>query len=177
KLRIEAAGSVRQHGVDLAGLRGEIGARHHLPAIFARDFVQEALKLGDVAVDRLHEFAIRAILAADLLERALTLHRIKLAREDIALAAVVAVPQLGGGGVIEHAGNVDRDGIKRFDGMTLASCGIRLWLAERRLVVLRSTREQVGEPTAARRRRRRGRAHRGGFGAAGWWWRRRRRRR
>src|SRR5262245_31879741 len=46
KLLIEPAGRVRQHGVDLAGLRGEIRPRHHLTAIVARDLIEQALELG-----------------------------------------------------------------------------------------------------------------------------------
>src|SRR5579859_7493675 len=60
---IEAAGRVRQHGVDLAGFRGQIGARHHLAAVVARDLFEQPLKLADVAVDRLLELAVGAILA------------------------------------------------------------------------------------------------------------------
>src|SRR5215470_7343057 len=172
KLLIEAAGRVRQHSVNLAGLRGEIGPRHHLAAIVARDLIEQALELGDVAVDRLRELAIGAIFAADLLERALTLHRIELAREHIALAALVAVPELGGGVVVDHARDVDCQRVERLDGVTLGPSCVRRRVACR-FVVLRSAGEQVGEPAAACWGRRRGRAERGGVSAARRWWRRR----
>src|SRR5262245_62535057 len=119
KLLIEPAGRVRQHGVDLAGLRREIRARHHLAAVVARDLVKQALELGNVAIDRLHELAVGAIFAADLLERALALHGVELAGEHIALAALVAVPQLGRRLMVDHARDIDRDRIERLDGMAL----------------------------------------------------------
>src|SRR5437588_11914323 len=114
----EAAGRVGEHGIDLARLRGEIGARNRLAAVIARDLLQEALELGDVAVDRLLELAVAAVLAADFLERALALHGVELAREHVALAALVAIPQLGGGVVVDHAGDVDCKRIERLDTVT-----------------------------------------------------------
>src|SRR5262249_26301602 len=54
----EPAGGVRQHGVDLAGFRREVGARHDLTAVVAGNFVEQPLELADIAVDRLAELAI-----------------------------------------------------------------------------------------------------------------------
>src|SRR6187455_2733736 len=65
---VEPSGSVREHGVDLAGLRGEIGARHRLAAIVARDLLEQPLELADVAVDGALEIALAAIFPADFLE-------------------------------------------------------------------------------------------------------------
>ena len=70
---IETAGRVRQHRVDLAGFRREIGSRHDLAAIVARHLLEQPFELADVAVDRLLEFAVRAILLADVVECLLTL--------------------------------------------------------------------------------------------------------
>src|SRR5262249_46314909 len=74
-------------------------------------------------------------------------------REYISLAAFVAVPKLGGSCVIDHASNIDRDGIEGLDGVTLTSCHVRRRLpsrcfAWRRIGVLRSAGEQAGEPAA-----------------------------
>jgi hypothetical protein len=44
------------------------------------------------------------------------LHGVELAGEHVALAALVAIPQLGGGVVIDHAGDVDRQRVERLDG-------------------------------------------------------------
>src|SRR5262245_10783631 len=128
---VEPASCVRQHGVDLASLRAEIAARDHLPAVIARDVVQEPLELGDIAVDRLHELAIGAIPPANILDRALALHGAEHMREYISLAAFVAVPKLGGSCVIDHASNIDRDGIEGLDGVTLTSYRIRRRLPSR----------------------------------------------
>src|SRR5579862_9707631 len=114
---IEPSRRVSEHRVDLAGLRREIGACNQLPAIVTRDLVEQALELGNIAVDRLHELAIAAVFPADLVEGALALHRVQLAREHVALAALVAVPQLGGGVMVDHAGDIDRKRIERFDGV------------------------------------------------------------
>src|SRR4051812_28487885 len=85
-LLVESPGRVCQHRVDLAGLRGEVGARYHLATVVSGDLVEEPLELADIAVHRLHEVAVAAILLADFLERALALHGVELAREHVALA-------------------------------------------------------------------------------------------
>src|SRR5205085_1318679 len=58
---VEAPRRVRQHGVDLAGIRGEIAARRRLPALILRDLVQQPLELTDIAVDGRLELAIAAV--------------------------------------------------------------------------------------------------------------------
>src|SRR5262249_29172828 len=119
---------VGQHGVDLAGLRREIGAGHRLAAVAARDVFQEPLELADVAVDGLLELAVAAILVADLLEGLLALHRVEAAGEDVALAALVAVPQLGGRVVIDHPRDVDGERVERLEavaGRTIVTAGRR----------------------------------------------------
>src|SRR5262249_43776707 len=88
----EAAGGVGEHGVDLARLRGEVGPRKHLAAAVARHLLEQPFELADIAVDAALEFAVGAITLADFLERFLALHGVKLAREHVALAAVVAIP-------------------------------------------------------------------------------------
>jgi hypothetical protein len=50
---------MREQGVDQPGLRGEVAAQHGGAAFVAGDFVEQALELGDVAVDRLLEESCR----------------------------------------------------------------------------------------------------------------------
>jgi hypothetical protein len=83
---------VRQHRVDLAGLRGQIGPRQRPVAIVAADLRDKALELADIAVDGLLERLIAPVFAADLVEGLLALDRVQGAGEDVALAVAVAVP-------------------------------------------------------------------------------------
>src|SRR5262245_43879412 len=108
---------MRQHGVELAGLRGEIGARDHLPAIIVRDFIEQVLEFSDVPIDRLHEVPVGAIPPTNFLERALARHRVEHAREYVSLTALVAIPKLSGGVVIDYASNIDCYGIEGLDDM------------------------------------------------------------
>src|SRR2546423_9711636 len=89
---VEASGRVGEHRIDLAGLRGEIGPRQHLAAILARHLLEQPLELADIAVDGALEIAVVPIALADFLERPLALHGVELAREHVALAALVTVP-------------------------------------------------------------------------------------
>src|SRR5262249_56025702 len=120
---VETAGRVGEHGVDLAGLRGEIGARQHLAAVVARDFLEQPLELADIAVDGTLEIAVAAVAFADFLERLLALHGVELAREHVAFAALVAIPQLGHRVVVDHAGDVDADPIDRVASLPLGARG------------------------------------------------------
>src|SRR5579859_6076764 len=79
---------VREQRVDEAGLRGEVTAQRLRSAIFACDLVEQPLELGDVAIDRLLEVAIAAILAGDFIEGLLASGRIEALREGLALAAL-----------------------------------------------------------------------------------------
>src|SRR5690349_19698666 len=54
-----------------ARLRGEVGTQRLRATLVAGDFVEQALELGDVAVDRLLEAAVGAVLARDFVERLL----------------------------------------------------------------------------------------------------------
>src|SRR5262249_5132751 len=118
-LLVETSRRVGQHGVDFTGLRGEIGTRYRLAPLVMRNLVEQALELGDVTVDSLHEFAVGAILAPDLFESPLALHGIELAGEHVALPALVTVPQLGRGVMVDHARDIDRNRIERLDRLTL----------------------------------------------------------
>src|SRR5205085_1242124 len=158
---IEPARGVRQHGVDLAGFRGEIAAHRGLAAVVARHLLQQSFELRDIAVDGAHEVALTAVTPADLLEGALALHRVELAREYVALAAIVALPKFGRRLVVDHAGDIDRERVERFEAGAPA-CGRLL----RRLAVhprsaqwfafLGCAGEEIGEPARAPAARLRG---------------------
>src|SRR5262249_2089337 len=108
-------GGVRQHGIDLAGFRGEVVAGDRLAALVARHFFEQALEFGDVTVHRVLEIAVGAIALADLVEGLLTLGRIEPPREGIALAAAVAIPEVADRLMVDHPRDVDRDRIERLD--------------------------------------------------------------
>src|SRR3984893_17596010 len=106
---------MREQRVDLAGIGGEVGLGQHLAAVVAGDLLEQALELVDIAIDGFAELGRAPVLAADLLEGLLALRRVEAAREDVALAALVAVPQFDGGVVVDEAGDVDRKRVERFD--------------------------------------------------------------
>jgi hypothetical protein len=62
---------MREQGIDEAGLRGEVAPQDLRSALVAGDFVEQALELGDVAVDGLLEIAVGAVFACDFVERLL----------------------------------------------------------------------------------------------------------
>ena len=41
-----------EHGVDLAGVRGQVGLRHDVVAVVAGDVLEQLLEIVAVAVDR-----------------------------------------------------------------------------------------------------------------------------
>ena len=64
-------------------------------AVLARDLVEQALELGDIAIDGLLEIAVASVLAGDFIEGLLASGRIKPLGESLALAALVAIPHFG----------------------------------------------------------------------------------
>src|SRR5262249_29867914 len=108
--------------------------------------------LADIAVDGALEIAVAAVALADFLERLLALHGVELAREHVAFAALVAIPQLGHRVVVDHAGDVDGERIERVDGVARGLGRRRLArrrLARRGLGLGGGAREQLGEPAGA----------------------------
>src|SRR5437764_1759707 len=83
---IEAPGGVRQHGVDLAGIGGQVVAGHGRSAITARNVVEQAFELVDIMFDGLPELRIGAVFAADFFERSLALGGVEPLGESAALA-------------------------------------------------------------------------------------------
>src|SRR6185312_12871261 len=92
---IETAGRVRKHRVDFARFRREVSAGYNLAAVVARHVLEQPLEFRNVPVDRLLEFAVRAILLADVVECLLPLQRIEPAGEHVAFTALVTVPEVG----------------------------------------------------------------------------------
>src|SRR5580692_1307343 len=117
---------MREQGVDEAGLGGEMAAQHSGAALVARDLVEQALELGDVAIDRLLEVAVGAIFAADFIERLLAGGRVEPLGEGLALAALIAIPHLGGEVAIHQAADVERQRLQRVAaGGLLSRAGAR----------------------------------------------------
>src|SRR5260370_37595082 len=85
---------MREQGVDHARLRGQVAAQYRGCPFVARDFVQQALELGDVAVDGLLEIAGGAVCAADFLQRLVAGGRVEPLATGLALVALLAVPHL-----------------------------------------------------------------------------------
>src|SRR5262249_31835306 len=104
-------------------------------------------ELADIAVDGALEIAVAAVALADFLERLLALHGVELAREHVAFAALVAIPQLGHRVVVDHAGDVAGERIERVDGVARGLGRRRL--AGRGWGLGRGAREQPREPARA----------------------------
>src|SRR5580704_9375004 len=147
---------MREQGVDEARLRGEVVAQRLGPAILARDLVEEALELGDVAVNRLLEAAIGAVLAGDLVKGLLAGRRIEALGERLALATLVTVPHLGREIAVHQPADVERQRLQR---IAAATGGGLLWSAaaggrgrgRRRSTGAVGAVEQVRQPAVAAR--------------------------
>src|SRR3984893_9265215 len=138
---------MREQRVNLAGIRGEVGLGQHLAAVVAGDLLEQALELVDIAIDGFAELGRAPVLAANLLEGLLALRRVEAAREDVPLAALVAIPQFDGGVVIDEAGDIDRKGVERVDDvLILTAIG---WSAAAVFLSAARTHEHVIQPTAA----------------------------
>src|SRR5262249_10307290 len=105
----------------------------------------QPLEPADIAVDRRLEVAVRAVALADLVERLLALQRVEPPREHVALAALVAFPQLGRRVRIDHPGDVDRDRVERLDAVPAR----RLVRAPGLGPLARRAGEEVGQPAIA----------------------------
>src|SRR5262249_7271688 len=90
---------------------------YRLAAVAARNLVEQALELADIAVDGALEVAIRPIALADLVERLLALQRVEAARERVAVAALVALPQLRRPLRIDHPRDTAGDRVERSDAV------------------------------------------------------------
>src|SRR5262249_251111 len=80
--------------------------------------------------------------------------RVETPAEGAALAALVTLPQLGRGVVIDHPRDIDRKRVDRVDGVALRALVTRRrrGLARRaalRVFLARSAGEEIGQPAAA----------------------------
>src|SRR5258708_9992572 len=116
---------MREQGVDEAGLRDQVATKRSSPAFVARDLVEQALELDDVAVDRLLEIAVRAIFAGDFIEGLLTGRRVEPLGESLALATLVAIPHLGGEIAIHQPSDVERQRLQRIAAALLGGAAAR----------------------------------------------------
>src|SRR5580693_673989 len=136
---------MREQGVDQPGLRGEVASQGLRPAVLTRDLIQQSLELGDVAVDRLLEGAVSAILAADLVEGLLAGRRVEPLGEGLALAALIAVPHFGGEIAVHQAADVERQRLQRI----ASDAWLRRRAAARNLTACTArigAVQQIGEP-------------------------------
>src|SRR5258708_15768777 len=88
-------------------------AQQRGPALVARHLVEQAFELDDVAVDGLLEVAVGAIFAGDFVEGLLTGRRVEPFGERLALAALIAIPHLGGEIAIHQPPDVERQRLQR----------------------------------------------------------------
>src|ERR1700737_3897350 len=153
---------MREQGVDEAGLRGEVAAQGLRPAVFARNLVEQALELGDVAVDGLLEGAVGAIFAGDLIERLLAGRGVEALAERLALAALVAVPHFGREIAVHQPADVERQRLQRIAAARLRPTAARSLITAAGGV---SAAQQIGKPAVASAVRA-CRTDRRGFGAA-----------
>src|SRR6185312_5746904 len=125
--------------------------------IVARDLVEQALELGDVTVDRLLEAAVGAVFTCDLVERLLAGGGVEPLGEGLALAALIAIPHLGGEVTVHQPADVERQRFQRI-GRSLALAA--LCAGARSLAAGVGAAEEIGQPSVtsaflARRRDRR----------------------
>src|SRR5665213_696865 len=113
---------MREQGVDQPGLGGEVAAQRSGAAVVAGDLVEQALELGDVAVDRLLEVTVGAIFAGDFIERLLAGRRIEPLGEGLALAALIAIPHLDREIAIHQPSDIER---QRFQRIAADAGGLR----------------------------------------------------
>src|SRR5690348_3598875 len=90
---VEAPGGVRQHGVDLAGVGGQVVAGDGRSAITARNIIEQPFELVNIVFDGLLELRIGAVFATDFFERSLPLGGVEPLGESAALATFIALPQ------------------------------------------------------------------------------------
>ena len=152
-LLVEPAGRVGEHGVNLARIGRQVRAGHRAATFAARNVFKEPLEFLDVLLHRLAELGIAAILAADFIECALPLRRVKTPIEQATFAALIALPQLGSGAVVDHAGYIDGERLQRVDTLRAFVDARRLARGrrrrDRRTVFTRSPRQKIAQPSAA----------------------------
>src|SRR5690606_27340583 len=113
---------MRKQGIDQAGLRYQMIAYHRGFPLVACNFVQQPFEFGDVAVRRLFESTVGAILAGDLVKRLLTSRRVEPLCEGVAFTALIAVPHLADKLAVHQAADIERQGIQRIRRRSSRRC-------------------------------------------------------
>src|SRR5262249_21669846 len=106
---IESARGVGPHCVNFSRIGTQIVSCHRGTAIAARFIVEQPLEFVNIVLDRLTKIRIGPVFTAYLLKCALPLGSIKTLGEDTALAALIAIPQICGGIIVDHPGDIDRE--------------------------------------------------------------------
>src|SRR5262249_21669560 len=70
---------------------------------------------ADIAINNLAELAIGRVAPAYLVKCLSAPHGVKPPRKHVALAAIVALPEVRRGFMIDHAGDINRQRFERFD--------------------------------------------------------------
>src|SRR5262249_61433242 len=94
---------------------------HRGNAIAARYIVEQPLEFVNIVLDRLTKIRIGPVFTAYLLKCALPLGSIKTLGEDTALAALIVIPQICGGIIVDHPGDIDREYVDRIDALARRS--------------------------------------------------------
>ena len=110
---IETSAGVGEHRIDLAGVRGEIGAAGGAVAVGAGHLGQQLLEIGDVAVDGGAELVVALIFLADLVEGLLALQGIEPPGEEVLLAATVTLPKLDRRIMVDGPRDIERERAER----------------------------------------------------------------
>ena len=105
---------MREHRVNLARIRGQVGLTEHVVAVIAGDLRQELFEIGHVPFNSGPELRITCVFLSDLIEGLLTLQCIEAAREDMPLTAAVAFPKVDEGLVVDRTGDIDRQRVQAF---------------------------------------------------------------
>ena len=98
-----------EQGVNLAGLRQKICLGDGFACLILADFGQEPFELLHVTIDRGAELQIGPVAPADFVECLGPAADVDPPREGIGFAAAITLPRGGGGGMIDHPRDIERN--------------------------------------------------------------------
>src|ERR1700730_6167695 len=96
-----------EQGVYLAGLRQKICLGDGLACPILAEFGQEPFELLHVTIDRGVELRIEPVAPADFVECLGTAADVDPRREGTGFAAAIAIPGVGGGGMLDHPRDIE----------------------------------------------------------------------
>src|ERR1700730_5917246 len=134
-----------EQGVNLAGLRQKICLGDGFASLILAEFGQEPLKFLHVTIDRGAELQIGPVAPTDFVECLGTAADVDPPREGIGFAAAIAVPGGGGGGMIDHPRDIERNRFQPLRWLRGFGGGIG---GNRRFLAVRA-REKIRYPAAA----------------------------